>query len=151
MFQRVLPFLFFLPCPAAKRPQSRCEKLFSFTRHLSRLHCSALHRRSLPSCDTADISARQSPQTPLLFRTEDSPCVLPVCKHLRTVLIVRVALFLAPGQADRTETLSRLCAHSCSPPPCRCYVLGWLLAAVILHTTIHRTFNHTRCICSILT
>ena len=75
MFQRVLPFLFFLPspCPAAMRPQSRCEKLFSFTRHLSRLHCSALHRRSLPSCDTADISARQSPQTPLLFRIEVAP------------------------------------------------------------------------------
>lgn len=73
MFQRVLPFLLFLPCPAAMRPQSRCEKLFSFTRHLSRLHCSALHRRSLPSCDTADISARQSSQTPLLFRAEVAP------------------------------------------------------------------------------
>ena len=147
MFQRVFPFL--SPCPAAKRPQSRCEKFFSLIRHLYRLHCSVPHRRSLPSCDTADISARQSPQTSLLFRTEDSPCVLSVCKCLRSVLVVRVA-FPSHGQADHTEALSRLCAHSCSPPPYLRYVLGWLLAAVILHTTIHRMFNHMCCICSIL-
>lgn len=96
MFQRVFPFLFFLPspCPAAMRPQSRCEKFFSLIRHLYRLHCSVPHRRSLPSCDTADISARQSPQTPLLFRTEDFPCVLPVCKRPKSALIVRAGLSL---------------------------------------------------------
>ena len=45
------------PCSSAKRPQSRCEKPFPFTRLFSRLHCSAPHSRSLPSCDTAGISA----------------------------------------------------------------------------------------------
>lgn len=152
MFQRVFPFLFFLPspCPAAMRPQSRCEKLFSFTRHLSRLHCSALHRRSLPSCDTADISARQSSQTPLLFRIEVAPAFSLSVSVSETSRLCAWPLSLPMDK----QTVQRLSAALARIPafslPCRCYVLGWLLAAVILHTTIHRTFNHTRTICSIL-
>ena len=152
MFQRVFPFLLSLPSPALPQCARRAavRSPFLLFNIFYRLHCSAPHRRSLPSCDTADISARQSPQTPLLFRTEDSPCVLPVCKYLRSVPIVRVASFPSHGHADRTGALSRLCAHSCSPMPSRCFVLGWLLAVTVSHTTIHRIFNHIFLICSIL-
>ena len=66
-----------LPCPAAKRPQSRCEKFFSLVRH------------SFPVCIAAPLTGALCPlaiqpaflHTPSVFRTEDFPCALPVCKR----------------------------------------------------------------------
>ena len=103
-----------LPCPSAKRPQSRCDKLPSLVRHLSCLPCSVPHRRSLPSCDTAGISAYtfgfshrglplRSPR--LLASQKRSGCA---CGSLFTL-----------GQASRTKALSCLLARSRSPLPCR--------------------------------
>ena len=76
------------PCSSAKRPQSRCEKLFSLVRHLSRLHCSAHHRRSLPSCGTAGIFAYA-----LGFSHRGLSLRFPVCKRPKSALFVRATLF----------------------------------------------------------
>ena len=84
------------------------------------------------------------------FAQRTSPAFFPSVSVPKSALFVCATVFLTLRQATRTEALSRLCVHFCSPLPCRCFVLGWLLAVTVPHITIYRIFNHTRCICSIL-
>lgn len=147
MFQRV--FRFFSP-PSPALPQSaRRAAVRNFFLSLD----------IFPVCIIAPFTGVLCPlvtqpafsHTALVFRAEDFPCVLPVCKCLRSVLIVCATLSL-PLDKQTAQRLSAAFAHiPAFPLPCRCYVLGWLLAAAFPYTTTHRTFNHIRCICSILT
>ena len=95
------------PRSSAKRLPSRCEESFVLARHLSRLHCSAPHSRSLPSCDTAGISAYT-----FGFSHKGLPLRSPRLSASQKCSVCVCDTFLALGQASRTKALSRLCTHS---------------------------------------
>ena len=128
------PFCFPLPHPALPQSARRAAVRSSF-----------LLFDSFPVCLAAPLTGALCPlaiqpaflHTPSVFRTEDFPCVLPVCKRPKSTLFVRAALFLALGQASRTEALSRLCVHFCSPLPCRGFVRDRL------YCCCHSVYNDT--------
>lgn len=134
-----------LPCPAAKCPQSRCEKSFPLIRFFSRLSCSAPHRRSLPPYGSAGI-----PADILGFRTADAPAFYlsvslpeacqPCVQHLSLLL----------GKQPAQKLSGAFARIPRSPLLCRCFVLGQLLTAVVPHSTMHRMFDHMFIICSIV-
>ena len=81
---------------------------------------------------------------------ELSPCVLPVCKHSKSVLIVRVIFPCFWTSSPYRGSQPPLRAFSALPcPAVDSFGIGFV-AAVNLYTTMHRIFNHIRLICSIL-
>ena len=104
------------PHPAAKRPQSRCDRFFPLIRQSSRLPCSVPHRRSFAFLRCSRYS-RHAIAT-------DVPCVRPVCKRPGSVSSLCTASFFTLGQAARTEALRCLCAHSPLSPALPLFRLG---------------------------
>ena len=107
------PFCFPLPHPALPQSARRAAVRSSFLLFdiFSCLRCSTPHRRSLPSCGTAGISAYT-----FVFCTEDSPCALPVCKRPGSVLAVCVifSLLLDKQPAQRlSAAFARISALPC--------------------------------------
>ena len=147
MFQRVLPFLFSLPSPALLQSARRAAVRSSF-----------LLLDSFPVCIAAPLTGALCPlaiqpaflHTPFVFRTEDFPCVLPVCKRPKSTLFVRAAFsLLLDKQAAQRLSAAFACIPALPCPPADSFGIGFI-AAVIPYTTIHRIFNHLRLICSIL-
>lgn len=143
MFPFTFSLCFFsLPHPAAKRPQSRCERFFPHVRQSSRSPCSVPHRRPFAFLRCSRY-----------FRhaiATDVPCVRPVCKRHGSVSALCAALSLLLDKQPAQRLSGAFACIPRSPLTCRCFVLGWLLTVAAPHITIYRTFNHTRTICSIL-
>ena len=125
MFPFTFSLCFFsLPHPAAKRPQSRCDRFFPLVRQSSRSPCNAPHRRSFAFLRCSRYSRHA-------FAT-DIPCVRPVCKRPGSVSALCTASFLTLGQAARTEALRCLCAHSSFSPAVVSFWDGLLLSPPLI-------------------